>query len=97
VMDGGARSDLWCTILASVLRYPMRRPRFAHVGSALGVALVAGVGVQSWDWDIVRAMQGGGDVFHPDPATALTYGRLYDVYRRTYEQLRTLYPILAES
>ncbi|MCK5245386.1 carbohydrate kinase, partial [Candidatus Bipolaricaulota bacterium] len=64
---------------------------------ALGVALVAGVAVRSWDWDIAREMRGAGDVFHPDPTTAMTYRRLYDVYRRTYEQLRTLYPILAES
>lgn len=97
VMDGGARSDLWCTILASVLQYPMKRPQFAHMGSALGVGLVAGVAVRAWDWDIVRETRGAGDVFHPDPATAVTYGRLYDVYRRTYEQLRTLYPILTES
>src|SRR5207237_10488632 len=42
VSGGGARSDLWLKIVASVLRLPLQRME-ADEGSALGAALLGGV------------------------------------------------------
>ena len=95
ITGGGARSDVWCGILASVLERPLRRPQFAHVGSALGIALTAGVATGAWDWEFVTETQGTGDVIDPESSDIATYRRLYGVYREAYERLRQLYPHLA--
>jgi len=96
-MDGGARSDLWCGILASVLQRPVLRPQLASAGSAIGVALSAGAAVQSWDWDILERIQGIVDVIPPNPEETETYERLYAVYRQMYDRLQPLYPMLGGS
>ncbi|MFC2108604.1 FGGY-family carbohydrate kinase, partial [Candidatus Bipolaricaulota bacterium] len=95
VTDGGAQSDLWCKILASVLQCPVVRSGSAPRGSAMGVALAAGVSMQSWGWDMLGELQGRADVFQSDLEDAKTYETLYGVYRRTYDQLQSLYPLLA--
>ena len=95
VTDGGARSRLWCEILASVLEAPMRRSASSHVGSALGAALVAGVSVGLWDWDIVAARPDTVEVIDPVFDSVKTYRQMYSVFRDTYRRLRSLYPRLS--
>lgn len=43
IMGGGARSDLWCQILADVLRHPVERTERPELGGALGAAVIAAV------------------------------------------------------
>ena len=88
---GGATSDLWLRIVASVLALPLERTE-SEEGSAFGAALLAGVraGVfDDADDAVVRCVRVRNRV-EPDPAWSAAYERGYDRYRLLYPTLRPL-------
>ncbi len=86
---GGAVSDLWLRIVASVLALPLERTE-SEEGSAFGAALLAGVraGVFRDAADAVARCVHVRD--RPDPEWAAAYARGYDRYRLLYPTLRPL-------
>jgi xylulokinase len=90
---GGARSELWLKICASVLGLPLQRTAVEE-GSAYGAALLAGVaaGVFSDVGDAVERCVRVRDEIEPDPAWQEAYEPLYDRYRSLYPALRPLEP-----
>jgi xylulokinase len=88
VSGGGARSDLWLRIVASVLGLPLERMENED-GSAFGAALLGGVrgGVFASAAEAVAACVRPRETIDPDPAWA-------DVYDSGYERFRALYPAL---
>jgi len=88
VSGGGARSELWLRILASVLNLPIQRTA-ADEGSAYGAALLGGVaaGVFSDVHEAVATCVRLVDTVEPDP-------RWVDVYERGYRRFQELYPAL---
>ena len=85
---GGARSDLWLRIVASVLDLPLERP-VVEEGSAYGAALLAGVAAGSF-----------ADVHEAVEACVRTTGRIEpepswrEAYEAGYARFRALYPAL---
>jgi xylulokinase len=88
---GGARSDLWLEIVASVLGIPLERTAVTE-GSAYGAALLAGVagGVFSDAHDAVMRCVRTTSRVDPNPAWREAYERGYGRYRRLYPALRGL-------
>jgi xylulokinase len=89
VLGGGARSDLWCQILADALGRPVRRTRSAEATS-LGAAMLAAaaVGLAPSARAAADRMGGLAETFVPGPAAA-RYERLYrEVYVGLYPALR---------
>ena len=88
VSGGGARSDLWLRIVASVLELPLQRVAVQE-GAAFGAALLGGVagGVFADPHEAVTACVSPGEVIDPDPA----WTAVYDEGR---ERFRALYPAL---
>ncbi|MDQ4018864.1 MAG: FGGY-family carbohydrate kinase, partial [Actinomycetota bacterium] len=88
VSGGGARSDLWLRIVASVLGIPLERTA-AEEGAAYGAALLAGVGsgVFADVHEAVAATVRVTETVEPDPEWTR-------VYAKTYERFRALYPAL---
>ena len=86
VSGGGARSELWLRIVASVLRLPLERTE-SEEGSAYGAALLAGVraGVFTDAADAVARSVRVRDRIEPE----------WD-YEDAYERFRHLYPTLKE-
>jgi xylulokinase len=88
VSGGGARSDLWLKIVASVLELPLERTA-ADEGAAFGAALLGGVAGGVWS-----------DVHEAVEATVRTTGVVEPVadwvepYREARERFRALYPAL---
>jgi len=86
---GGARSELWLKIQASVTGYTHNLVNVDEGGS-LGVALLAGVGTGVWDSveaackAVVQETEGQA----PDPEWQARYEALYPYYRRLYSQLK---------
>jgi len=86
---GGARSELWTTILASVL--PLTRVA-ANEGAAFGAALLGGVAAGVWP-----------DVDAATDATVRTGATVEPVdawiarYREAAERFRSLYPALRDA
>jgi xylulokinase len=93
--DGGAQSDLWLQIAADVLERPVSRIA-GHPGSCLGAAFVAGMGVGTFDdWDAISRYVAPGRTFTPDAPAGRVLSRKYQLWRETYERLKSLYPELA--
>ena len=88
VSGGGARSDLWLRILASVLRLPIRRTA-ADEGSAFGAALLRGVaaGVFRDVHEAVATCVRLLEPVDPDP-------QWVDAYEHGYRRFQLLYPAL---
>ncbi|HEX5146266.1 MAG TPA: xylulokinase, partial [Conexibacter sp.] len=88
VSGGGARSDVWLKIVASVLGIPLERT-VVEEGAAYGAALLGGVaaGVFADVGEAVAACVRVRETVEPDPAWA-------DVYEEGYPRYRALYPAL---
>ena len=88
VSGGGARSELWLQIVASVLELPLERVAVDE-GAAFGAALLGGVAAGVWN-----------DVDAAVAATVRTGARIEPVeawiepYREARERFRALYPAL---
>jgi xylulokinase len=89
VSGGGARSELWLRICASVLGVPIERT-VAEEGSAFGAALLGGVAGGVFDdvHDAVAATVRTGDVVGPDDAWSAAYEQLHARYTALYPALR---------
>jgi len=88
VSGGGARSEVWLRILASVLGLPIRRTT-ADEGSAYGAALLGGVaaGVFRDVHEAVATCVRLLDPVDPDP-------QWVDAYEHGYRRFQLLYPAL---
>ena len=85
---GGARSELWLRIVASVLDLPLELTAVEE-GSAYGAALLAGVAAGEWrdPAEAVAACVRVRATVEPDPAWR-------DAYDEGYLRFRALYPML---
>jgi xylulokinase len=88
ISGGGAKSDLWRKILASVLNVELVTINTTE-GAAYGAALLAGVGAGIWP-DVTTACQNTVIITGRD----LPQDDLIDVYTKGYQVYRNLYPIL---
>jgi xylulokinase len=91
VSGGGARSELWLRVVASVLGLPLERME-SEEGSAFGAAMLAGIkaGVfKDADEAVARSVR-TRDRIEPEPAWVDAYARGYDRFRSLYPTLRPL-------
>jgi xylulokinase len=89
VSGGGARSDLWLRIVASVLGIPLERTAVEE-GAAYGAALLGGVaaGVFRDVHEAVAACVRVRGIVEPEPAWGTSYEAGYESFRRLYPALR---------
>ncbi|HEY7032024.1 MAG TPA: xylulokinase [Thermomicrobiales bacterium] len=93
---GGARSAVWRQIVADVFGVPIR-PLADVDGSALGAALLAGVGIGLFDLATTAlAWAHYGDAVLPDPAAHERYQRLLPIFREAYVKHRGDFRALAD-
>jgi xylulokinase len=97
IMDGGARSALWRQIVADVLGRAVAHAPGADLGSAHGVARVAGVAAGLWGWEGGRSAEAGAVWHEPAAATAATYGERYGLYRDLYRRLAPAFATAARG
>jgi xylulokinase len=88
VSGGGARSDLWLRIVASVLDLPLERVA-VDAGAAYGAALLGGVAAGVWSdvGEAARACVKPRERIEPDPSWR-------DAYAEALPRFRALYPAL---
>jgi xylulokinase len=91
VSGGGARSDLWVRIVASVLGLPLERTAVEE-GAAYGAALLGGVagGVFTDVREAVAACVRVGEAVQPDAEWEKIYAAGYERFRALYPALRPL-------
>jgi xylulokinase len=91
VSGGGARSDLWLRIVASVLGLPLERTSVDE-GAAYGAALLGGIkeGVFADAHEAVATCVRVRGIVEPDAGWQAEYGDGYARYRELYPTLRRL-------
>jgi xylulokinase len=91
VSGGGARSELWLRIVASVLELPLERTA-AEEGAAFGAALLGGVGAGVFAdvHEAVAATVRVRDTIEPEPEWIEPYAGAYRRFRSLYPALRHL-------
>ena len=89
---GGARSPVWCQILADATGRTMRIPRGSEFGT-LGAAVAAGIGIGLFDGyeDAVRRSVRVERSYTPRPEVAGRYQGLYRLYRDLVTSLETFW------
>ena len=89
VSGGGARSELWLQIVASVLELPLERVAVDE-GAAFGAAILGGVAAGVWP-DVHAG--GGGDACGRASGSSRCADWV-EAYRAQRERFRALYPAL---
>jgi xylulokinase len=91
VSGGGARSELWLRILASVLELPLERPQVEE-GAAFGAALLGGVAGGIWPSpaEAVAACVRVRATVEPDAAWVAAYEAPRERFRALYPAVRPL-------
>ena len=92
VSGGGARSELWLRILASVLELPLERP-VVEEGAAYGAALLGGVAGGVWpdvESAVAACVRVRGEV-EPEPEWVAAYAEGRERFRALYPALRSHY------
>ncbi|CAA9498236.1 MAG: Xylulose kinase [uncultured Solirubrobacteraceae bacterium] len=99
VSGGGARSELWLRILASVLEIELERPA-ADEGAAFGAALLGGVAAGVWAdarEAVAATVRPAGARVEPVPAWVNPYREAHARYRGLYPALRDARPLSGDS
>lgn len=97
LIGGGARSDLWCQIIAAACAIELQQMATpAGDATALGMALTAGVGVGLYpDLATAQAVIRTRSRERPDPDLTARYERIYPLFEQLYQSNRTLFKALA--
>jgi xylulokinase len=90
VSGGGARSDLWLQIVASVLELPLERVTVDE-GAAFGAAILGGVAAGVWP-----DARAGVDATVTPRETIEPVPEWVEIYRERREHFRALYPALRD-
>jgi xylulokinase len=90
-IGGGARSDLWCQILADVLDCPLRRMSQPEMAIARGAAMVAWIALGRKDIDELAPLVAVDRTFEPDPRHRGVYNELFAEFLRGYKANRGIF------
>ena len=92
VVGGGTRSDLWMRILADVYGCPIEIPQHAESSTALGAAVIAGVGVGLFEnFTVAKHVAVVERRVVPEESARAVYMRLKVHYRELYDAVKTLF------
>jgi erythritol kinase (D-erythritol 1-phosphate-forming) len=93
---GGAKSELWCQIVADCLGKPVQVPSGSQFG-AKGAALNAGISISYYPCareSVKRAVK-MVRFYGPEPANTRVYQELYQLYQQTAERQMDLWDLRA--
>jgi xylulokinase len=97
IIGGGAKSPLWCQIIADVLNVKVEKINSAE-GPAFGAAILAMVGtgafatVEEACGKLISVTQS----YTPNPVAVENYNRSYPVYVKLYQDLKGVFNKMAE-
>ena len=98
ICGGGAKSELWRTILANALGIPLELPQ-TEQGPGYGGAMLAAVACGAYP-DVktcARRLTAVKDVTRPEPGLTAAYDRRYRLWRKLYPAMKPFCRALAED
>lgn len=94
-IDGGSRSPLWRSILASIIGVPILEGG-ERSGTGLGSAFLAAYGSgEMSSFDDINKWTTNGSLTEPEQSQFNRYNHLHAVYAGLYSRLKPIYPQLA--
>jgi xylulokinase len=90
-VGGGARSELWCQVMADVLDRRVRQIADPTDANLRGAALLAGMALGELAVEDVAARAPVAAEFAPRPETRPTYDKLFEAFQGLYKSTRRLY------
>ena len=98
LLGGGARSPLWCQIIANVLGRTVRLAR-EQESTALGAGIhaAAAAGLFTSIREAADAMTGVSKTYTPDAQSHARYAGIFDAYRSIYPGLKNTYRLMSEN
>ncbi|MFC2065376.1 FGGY-family carbohydrate kinase, partial [Chloroflexota bacterium] len=90
-IGGGARSDIWCKILADVLNLSIRQVKDPIQANARGAAYIAAVGMGYLEYSDIPDLIEYKQTYSPDPASRDVYDKMFDVFVKFYKNNKGLY------
>ena len=96
VSGGGARSDLWCQIMADIFEKKLVRTENPDT-TALGSAVLAATGVKYFQSvpEACRRMVRPKEVFHPNRKKRKIYNQTYEIFRKLYPAVAPFFDLAA--
>ena len=91
IIGGGARSDLWCQIMADVLDRRIERVDAPMVTGLRGAGLYLALALGSMGHDEVRGLVPVDRMFRPDPATRSTYDAMYAEFPKLHSRNKAMF------
>lgn len=96
-IGGGVRNDLWMQIYADVNGQKFSRLKAPQQSTALGAAIMGGVGTGIWkDYEEATSKIGIEKTFEPDKNAHEVYENLYPLYRESFSSVATTFSKMAE-
>lgn len=96
-VGGGARSPLWCQIMADVLNRPIRQVKDPLLANVRGAGFSAAVALGHLRWEDIPDRIEIAETFRPDPTHRKTYDDLYETFLKLYKQNKGVYAKLNRS
>ena len=90
-VGGGARSPLWCQIMADVLDRPIRQVADPVLANVRGAGFSAAVALGHLRWDDIPARITITETFQPNPRNRQTYDQLFDAFVDIYKKNKGIY------
>jgi xylulokinase len=90
-VGGGARSPLWCQIMADVLRREVRQIADPVDANVRGAALLAGLALGELRVEDIPSRVAVAASYRPREETRATYDALFEAFRGLYKSTRRLY------
>jgi xylulokinase len=95
LVGGGARTPLWCQILADVLGRPIHQAADPMLANVRGAAFAASVALGDLTWDDIPGLVEIAAIYEPYAPSKPVYDRSYrtlvDLYRRNRRTFATLH------
>jgi len=97
ILGGGARSEVWCSIIGEVLGKPISLLNVVDEATSVGAAMAGGVGIGLFSSfrDAAAAIKKTKEI-EPEKKNTATYDRYYPIFRKTYERLKDVYDMMGE-
>jgi xylulokinase len=94
-VGGGARSPLWCQIIADVLGRPIRQVADPRLVNVKGAAYAAAVALGEMAWQDIPALVDIAAEYQPDAPSSAVYDRGYATLVNLYKQNKSVFAGLA--
>jgi len=91
VVGGGAKSDIWCQILADVLERPIRQVKDPILANVRGAAYLAAVALGFLKFEELSARTPIARIYTPNPETRPIYRLLFRQFLEIYRRCAPLY------